>query len=286
MMKKIITPLLFLLTPMVLVACGNNAKEKVATKDNPVYTVILNPCVGGKDNYLYVKGHKGDSIDLTKYTPDVHKSGYSFGGWSVDYSSGLKMGKGGESLVTSYTLKDNNAVLYGYFKKSGGEESAAAKAFMDGLKDTSQADHLYYHYYRFDNNAAAYAPWDVWAWSNKPTAGEGVKFDWVGRTQSADHKTATGDATIASLGGTWVDIDLKATYDGGWDNTAGVLGGTPVSFATTETIGLQIVQTATRQGGGGKFWTNDGSNLFIKLSDYALALNGGGTAYHSYHLQW
>ena len=285
MMKKILTPIVFLLTPMLLTACGNKAKEMVATKENPVYTVILNPCVGGESNYLYVKGHKGDTITLADYIPSINKSGYQFGGWSSSYSSGLKMGAGGDSVLTSYTFKENNAVLYGYYKKSGGEESAAAKAYMEALKGTSQADHLYYHYYRFDNNAAAYAPWDVWAWSNKPTAGEGVKFDWVGRTQSADHKTATGNATIGELGGAWVDIDLKATYDGGWDNKAGVLGGTEVTFATTETIGLQIVQSATRQGGGGKFWTNDGSNLFIKLSDYAIDLTAGGKAYHVFVVQ-
>ena len=284
-MKKIITPLLFILTPMVLTACSNSASEKAASKDNPVYTLILNPCVGSKDNYLYVKGHKGDKITLADYTPSVNKSGYSFGGWSYQYSEGLKMGVGGEAIQETYTFTANNYVLYGYYKKNSSEQSADSKAYMDGLKTTSQANHLYYHYYRFDNNAAAYAPWDVWAWSNKPTAGEGVKFDWVGRTQSADKKSATGDATIGELGGAWVDIDLKAKYDGGWDNEAGTLGGTEVSFATTETIGLQIVQSATRQGGGGKFWTNDGSNLFIKLADYALELSGGGTAYHVFVVQ-
>ncbi len=285
-MKKIITPLMLVLAPMVLTACANSANEKAASKDNPVYTVILNPCVGSKDNYLYVKGHKGDTIKLADYTPSVNKAGYSFGGWSIEYSSGLKMGMGGESLIQSYTFSKQNVVLYGYYKKSGGEQSDTSKAYMEGLKETSQANHLYYHYYRFDNNVATYAPWDVWAWKFKPEPGsEGVKFDWVGRTQSQDHKTATGNATIGELGGAWVDIDLTATYDGGWDNKAGTIGGTPVSFASAEQVGLQIVQTATRQGGGGKFWTNDGSNLFIKLSDYALELKNGGTAYHVFVVQ-
>ncbi|MBO4540996.1 MAG: hypothetical protein J5736_03380, partial [Bacilli bacterium] len=56
------------------------------------------------------------------------------------------------------------------------------QAYMDQLYANSQNGHLYYHYLRYDNTPASYAGWDVWAWQMSPMAGEGTRFNWVGRT--------------------------------------------------------------------------------------------------------
>ena len=171
---------------------------------------------------------------------------------------------------------------------SGGDDdgpTGEVAEYMNELKKTSEDNHLYYHYFRYSNNAKAYEPWDVWAWAYKPTAGEGAKFDWVGRTQSADYLTATGDATIGKFGGAYVDIDLGKDYKGGWNDIKKTIGAKDVSYKGAEQIGLQIVQSSTRIQKDTEFWNNDGSNLYIKLKDYALELEGGGTAYHCFVVQ-
>ena len=165
------------------------------------------------------------------------------------------------------------------------ELSGEVAEYMDELKESSEANHLYYHYFRYSNNAKAYEPWDVWAWAYKPTASEGAKFDWVGRTTSKDYLSATGDATIGKLGGAYVDIDLTKTYKGGWDDINKKIGKATVKFEGAEQVGLQIVQSSTRIQKDTEFWNNDGSNLYIKLKDYALELKGGGTAYHCFVVQ-
>ena len=244
-----------------------------------VYMTTFNPLYGGDDKIIEVKTEEGKDV---KFPEDPQRAGYEFSGWSTVYSP---MAKAGDPASIVKSLKaTENKVLYGVWRKSANPDDPAVKAYMDNLRETSQPNHLYYHYYRFDNSPKSYADWDVWAWAYKPTAGEGAKFDWYGRTQSADHMSATGDAVCEDVAGAYVDIDLSKTYDGGWNNKTYKMGGTPVSYVGAEQIGLQIVQTKTRTSASG-FWTNDGSNLFIKLSDYALALNNGGEAYHVFVVQ-
>ena len=286
MKKKFLFAVAFSAIPMLLTACGGGSGG--ASTDNPLYTLILNPCAGDETSYRYVTGHTGDKVNLKDYVPTVSKSGYTFTAWSTAYSQNTKMGTADAAVTDgTYTFGKDNKVLYAYYKKKSvdpGDMSDAVKKYMEELKTTSEANHLYYHYYRFVNTPASYAPWDVWAWAYKPDSGEGAKFDWDGRTQSTDKMSATGDAKIGKFGGAYVDIDLKADYTGGWDNVNKVILNTPVSFATAKEVGLQIVQTETRKSGSG-FWTNDGSNLYISLDDYALDLVGGGTAYHVFVVQ-
>jgi hypothetical protein len=125
---------------------------------------------------------------------------------------------------------------------------------MKGLADSSASNHLYIHYYRFGNTVDSYSDWDIWVWPYKPTAGEGVKFDWVGRTQSADHLSATGDATLDDFGGAQVDIDLTKTYAGGWNADTKTMGGAQINYyqnsdtsgALDTHVGFQIVKSSTR----------------------------------------
>lgn len=158
--------------------------------------------------------------------------------------------------------------------------------YLSHLKTTSVGKHLYYHYLRYGNAASYYADWDVWAW---PLSYEGYRFDWAGRTTAANRLTATGDANTDSFGGAYVDIDLTKNYDGGWNNATRTMGGHAMSFSQSDgslvtTVGLQIVKSAARTSSSG-FWANDGGNLFIKLSDYALANNDGTTSYHVFVIQ-
>ena len=91
--------------------------------------------------------------------------------------------------------------------------------YINGLKKDSLSNHFYFHYYRYGNTPSAYQDWDLWAWPYRPIEGEGGKFDWTGRTASPSNPlTVTGDATVDGFGGACIDIDLKKTYVGGWNN--------------------------------------------------------------------
>ena len=168
------------------------------------------------------------------------------------------------------------------------------EAYMDNLKANSVADHLYVHYYRYKHTAASYNNWDVWAWPYKPKEGEGHRFDWVGRTTSADRLTATGDAAIDNFDYATADIDLTKDYDGGWvANTGGggTMGGTPTNFysdmaKTTldRKIGIQLVYSSSRTSDSG-FWKNDGGQVYVNLEDYALQNNDNTTSYHVFFIQ-
>jgi len=158
--------------------------------------------------------------------------------------------------------------------------------YVAGLKKSSKSRHLYYHYLRYDNAPSSYSDWDVWAW---PFTKEGYRFDWHGRETSSDRLSATGLAVVDSFSGAYVDIDLSASYDGGWKSASKTMGGTSMSFLNSdgslvEKVGLQIVSSATRTSSAG-FWVNDGGNLFIELSKYALANSDGTTSYHVFAVQ-
>ncbi len=268
-----------------LASCGNSNDSVTIDSDTgtveAVYTLTFDPCLGS-NNLIREKGTTGTRITLPT-APSF--GGYYFLGWSTSYDSSTKMGTEADILdATSYTIQESNEYFYGVYSVVSSHSQSEIDEYMESLTYTSEDNHLYYHYLRFNNTAESYADWDVWAWPYKPSAGEGAKFDWVGRTQSSDHLTASGDATIDDFGGAYVDIDLSQTYDGGWNNTTKTMGGTDVDFSTSTQVGLQIVQSSTRTSGS-SFWTNDGSNLYITLEDYAITLNNGGTAYHVFVIQ-
>lgn len=164
-------------------------------------------------------------------------------------------------------------------------DADATQAYMEDLYAKSENNHLYYHYLRYDNRPTNYANWDVWAWQYGPMAGEGSRFNWVGRTTnpSSDTKEATGDATIDDFGGAYIDIDLGKTYDGGWDANAKKMGGKTTSFDGATRIGLQIVKSETRISGSG-FWVNDGGNVVLDLADFKVEKNNK-VFYHCFVLE-
>jgi uncharacterized repeat protein (TIGR02543 family) len=224
--------------------------------------------------------HEGD---IVKAPSDPTKKGYNFQGWYSDYAHTAL-------FDFSKPMPGDNLVLYAFWKAVASATPEQIQAYMDNLASTSEKDHLYVHYLRYDNTAESYNDWDIWCWPYKPKAGEGYKFDWVGRTPSSDLSSATGSATLSEFDGVntgaYVDIDLTKSYDGGWDNINKTIGGTEVSFAGDTQVGIQIVQSSTRTGSS-SFWTNDGSNLYVTLSDYALANSSasGGSSYHVFLMQ-
>ena len=169
--------------------------------------------------------------------------------------------------------------------------SEDVEKYMQNLRKNSENGHLYVHYLGFKPSADYYNDYDVWAWPYRPKTGEGYRFDWNGRTTDVDRKTASGNATIDELGYATADIDLtKDNYDGGWDYIARSMGGQNTNFyqndGTTldEQVGIQIVESNSRIEGKG-FWNSDGGNLYVKLEDYALSTEKGGTSYHVFLIQ-
>ena len=199
------------------------------------------------------------------------------GGGQSSSSSGSSSGSSGTSSASSSSSSSSQS--------QEGHTTEEVTAYMNNLKANSQKDHFYLHYYRYAQTVADYNKWDVWSWAYSPKAGEGCRFDWVGRTQSADRMSATGDATIDNFGYVTCDIDLTATYDGGWNNVKKTMGGTPSNYyqkdgvTLDEAIGIQIVESSTRKSAS-SFWANDTGDVTITLSEFALDNDNGGQSYH------
>ena len=166
------------------------------------------------------------------------------------------------------------------------------ETYMNALKASSVADHLYVHYYRYDQKVSDYNDWDIWAWATWPKSGEGYRFDWNGRTTSADRLTASGNAVMDSFGYVTCDIDLTRKYPGGWDEVNKQMLSIDSDFykedqygvELDDEIGIQIVYSDSRIHGTG-FWVNDGSNLYLPLADYALTNSDNTTSYHVFITQ-
>lgn len=164
-------------------------------------------------------------------------------------------------------------------------DGETVRKYMDGLKKTSKGNHFYFHYLRTAQTAADFNNWDLWVWPYRPIEGQGVRFDWVGRTTASDKMSATGDATIDSLGYVTTEIDLTKTYDGGWNAETKRMGGKTVDYLPADSItddlqiGTQIVYSESRISGSG-FWKNDGGNTFHLLKNYELANDDGSKSYH------
>ncbi|OPZ35128.1 MAG: Alpha-amylase precursor [Tenericutes bacterium ADurb.BinA155] len=244
-----------------------------------------------------VKVNVGEKVSAPS---DPSRDGFVFAAWCESYDPSSKNGTG-DSFDFS-TVINANMTLYAKWTKSGGSSHTdeQVKAYMKGLASSSAGNHLYVHYYRYDNQPSSYADWDIWVWQNQPTAGEGHKFDWTGRTQDASSPTlaASGNANVDDFGGAVIDVDLSKVYDGGWDNTNKKMGGTKVSYQYTDVdsgesklcwkVGYQIVQSSSRTAtvtSGDGFWSNDGSNQFAYLDDFKMANDDGTTSYHVFYLQ-
>ncbi|MCR5348327.1 MAG: InlB B-repeat-containing protein [Bacilli bacterium] len=282
------------------VSCGNNAgggetpssgsavSSSISGSVAQQFTVRFNSCGGtAVDKKVVTAGSK------IQTAPTTTRDGYSFEGWCTEYNG--SQGTAGTEVTFPLTVNENMMLYARWTKASAGSHTQEQiDAYIESLKQSSVKDHVYFHYYRFDNKPASYSDWDIWCWPYRPKEGEGARFDWTGRTTSADKLSATGDAIVDEFGGAVADIDLTKEYDGGAKNRGKTIGGTKVSFyqkdgVTLDTqIGIQVVKSSTR-GGSGEFWTNDGGDLHVDLTkpEEALAIQttDGGTAWHIFALQ-
>lgn len=240
-------------------------EEPTEEPTQQTYSITFDYC----DSSVQPVVKTGVNGDLIRF-PEGKSFGIKiFAGWSTELDTEKGFGNINKILNKNSTrINGKNEIYYAAYNLQDSHTDKEVEEYMNGLKQTSEMDHLYYHYYRFDDN---YSDWDVWAWPYRPTEGEGAKHDFL---------VAKKD----SFGGAYVDIDLNHTYKGGWDAGKKQFLNLDVSYADSEQIGLQIVKSSTRQSGGG-FWVNDGSNLYVTLSDYAMDLPGGGKAYHIFVVQ-
>ena len=267
----------------------SSASSEAATK----YLVTFNPLLDGLSPTRQ-QVTAGSSIAAPT---DITKAQWENKGWCTEYDPVTRFGKEGTEVTFPYT-PTGNVVLYGRWQKQEKEQHTEdeVEAYVAEITAASVKNHLYFHYYRFDNTASSYSDWDVWAWPYRPTEGEGTRFDWKGRTTSADKLSATGDAIVDGFGGAVVDIDLSADYTGGTKSGGKAIDTIPVSFyadkekTTLDTqIGIQVVKSSSRTKPEGKFWTNDGGDLHIDLTDPEQAMevetSDGGKAWHVFSLQ-
>jgi len=229
----------------------------------------------------------------------VSRSGYVLSQWDASYDSSEKNGTG--AAYDFETPVTTNFTLFAEWSEEGANTHTGDEVdeYMKGLASSSKKDHLYVHYFRFGNKASAYDDWDVWCWPYAPSAGEGMKFDWSGRTQDPSSPTyaASGEALTDDFGGAYADIDLAGTYQGGWDADTKTMGGNSVSYYVNgnptdgldSKIGFQIVKSSTRTAAASDnpngFWANDGHNQFPSLEDFVLKNDLGENTYHIFCLQ-
>ena len=295
---------LFVLSATLLcaVSCGGGTGESSSSSvisssssidsSTPVatYKVSFNACGGSEVEAKLVP--QGGSIVSS---PVTQRDGYGFQGWCTGYNKAKKMGQEGTEVEFPYAVSKSITLYARWEKQSAGSHTQEEiNEYIKSITDSSAANHVYFHYYRFDNTSPSYDDWDIWCWPYRPTEGEGARFDWKGRTTSADYLSAKGSAIIDDFGGAYVDIDLTKKYDGGTSGQGKVIGGKEVSFYDKDgkldtSIGIQVVKSSSRTNPEGKFWTNDGGDLHIDLNDPEQALEvttkDGGKAWHIFSLQ-
>lgn len=265
------------------------------TRQGPIYTLTLNPCVEG----LKIQTRKGKTgASITLPTTPGKRDGYSFVGWSPKFDG--KMGTKADLIEeAAYVMGEDNVVLYAVWQKqeAGHHTQEEIDEYVRKITEESETNHVYFHYYRFDNQSAEYDDWDVWAWPYRPTEGQGTIFDFKGKKTTLADLSVTGHAVIDDFGGAVADIDLTKEYDGGTSDSGHKVGGTTVSFVDTKSgdgsydsvIGIQVVKSSTRKNPKGKFWTNDGGDLHVDLTDpervMTVDTKDGGKAWHIFALQ-
>lgn len=313
MIKKLLPYAMMLSSLAALASCSaadmhkasanneNLAAIKVATgqvaTQGPLYTITFNAC-NGNEEYIESKGRVGEAVDLLTEADVTVPSGKYLVGWSTGYSG--KMGDSSKIVSgTTYVVSAKNEVLYAVWGKKGAGSHTQEEIddYIEGLKDTSEDGHLYFHYYRYGNEASNYDDWDIWCWPYYPARGEGYLFDFNGKHTNVKSKNldVTGSAIVDEFGGAVADIDMTQTYDGGWNNTNKTIGGSDVSFYSKKTgkldtkVGVQIVKSSTRINPEGEFWTNDGADIKVDFTDpeqaLAIETKNGGVAYHVFALQ-
>jgi uncharacterized repeat protein (TIGR02543 family) len=152
-----------LATAAPLAGC-NNSTTNSGNKTSNVALYTLSFYSDGGSQVADILFHEGDTV---KEPDHPTKTGYVFQGWYSDY-------KHTSAFSFLNPMPANNLVLYAYWKVASSATPEQIQAYMTNLAATSEKDHLYVHYLRYENTAESYNDWDIWCWPYKPEGGRGL----------------------------------------------------------------------------------------------------------------
>lgn len=245
-MKKM-SFLLFL--SLALVGCGpltpaeTDRLEQATTKIPSKYRMNFYTD-GGSLITSYLK----EAGEMITKPDNPTKNGYRFIGWYRDY------GTYQNEYATFTTMPAENITLYAKWEKVD-RPVVDPDEYEAEIMKYSKADHLYIHYYRFENTEADYDQWNLWIWQHKPNDLSGREVNWM---------EENGHVKYDEHGGAVAELDLTQTYQDGGNE-----GGETVYFYNDgqpcEEIGFLLVYKSSKNSGD--HWKSDGGNKYFPLAD-------------------
>ena len=275
-MKKI-TPIALLLTALMISGCGKNDNttsnpdgsspivNTSSTGNTNTGDVIeakyrINFYTDGGSNIPQIIAKAGAPID---WPENPTKANFSFDGWYRDYGTY-------KNEYTNFdTMPSENLTLYAKWKKAVIQVTDPAE-YEASVKTWSKENHLYIHYYRYENNETDYRDWNLWIWQSEPVDSTGREVEWMEENGSLKFDDYTGVVG---------ELDLTKTY-----NDGGNEGNVTVSYTNdgeicTE-IGFLIVYKDSKNSGD--HWKSDcGGNKFF----YTDAAKWDDGSYHVFIIQ-
>lgn len=286
-MKKITSKLaVFLLAAFMLIGCGGNTNNPTTTIDpttssngdtTPNVTTPSNPTSTGTNSVIEAKYRINFYTDGGNTIPQIiakagepitwpenpTKANFTFDGWYRDYGT-YKV------EYTNYdTMPAENLTLYAKWKKAVIQVTDPAE-YEASVKTWSKENHLYIHYYRYENNEADYRDWNLWIWQSEPVDSTGREVEWMEENGSLKYDDYTG--TVGEL-------DLTKTYTDGGNEGNVTVSYTNDGEICTE-IGFLIVYKDSKNSGD--HWKSDcGGNKFF----YTDAARWDDGSYHVFIIQ-
>lgn len=243
------TGLLFLLS-LSLVGCGTltpneaNRLEQGGTEKIPSKYRMNFYTDGGSLITSYLK----EAGEIITKPENPTKNDYQFDGWYRDY------GTYKNEYKEFTTMPAENITLYAKWKKVD-RPIVDPDDYEKEILKYSKADHLYIHYYRYENNEADYDKWNLWIWQHKPNDLSGREVNWM---------QENGHIKYDDAGGAVAELDLTQTYHDGGNE-----GGETVYFYNDgqpcEEIGFLLVFKSSKNSGD--HWKSDGGNKYFPLVD-------------------
>lgn len=267
-MKKRITYLL--LFAILMCGCGNqNNQTSDSTSSlgggSNISSVIeaqyrINFYSDGGTNINQIIAKAGESIE---WPANPTKKGFTFKGWYLDF------GTYKNEYTNFKTMPAENITLYAKWKKAE-IQAADPVEYEKSIKEYTKENHLYIHYYRYENNENDYRDWNLWIWQSEPVDSTGREVEWMEENGSLKYDDYTG--VVAEL-------DLTKTYNDGGNEGDVTVSYTNDGEICTE-IGFLIVYKDSKNSGD--HWKSDcGGNKFF-YTDEAKWDDG---SYHVFIIQ-
>ena len=257
MNKKLLLIPLLVCSLTGIVGCNNPGTSQNSEQIVAKYNVYFSAGEGVK-----IPSQKVTSGQKTQKPEDPSSSTRTFAGWYLNPNFQ------GEPFDFNTPITAN-ITLYAKFSSVSQD---VIDAYNQEWADKSEANHLYIHYYRFNNKASEYQPHDVWVWIE---GSSGVIWNW--------EKDSNGNIIVDELGGAYIDIDLTQTHHNGWDSSNKKPENVNINYLENgqfkDKIGFLITETASRKGTG--HWVSDGGD--IKIDSAELKWENG--SYHVFFYQ-